>query len=157
MGRGENNGQALAPSRQEPTEAQLANRRAGAPSISEVRAAMYSKAETPRLCSKYGIPVSVIRDAMDSASRYSVPERAMFRRVIEYLYPVGTRVRLEEPLAEEENPSVKPGDTGTVGSVDDSPTLHVVWDHGPRLGLIVGIDRWSVVEEGSPDDADPAG
>jgi len=39
-----------------------------------------------------------------------------------------------------------PGATGTVELVDDTGTVHVLWDSGERLGLVWDAgDRWSIV------------
>lgn len=41
---------------------------------------------------------------------------------------------------------LRPGDRGTVLSVDSTGTVHVRWDSGSTLGLIPGEDRWRIVE-----------
>ena len=55
----------------------------------------------------------------------------------------GDRVRLEY-LADPE-PSIKPGDEGTVDFIDDLGTVFVNWDNGRCLGLIPRRDRWKVL------------
>lgn len=41
----------------------------------------------------------------------------------------------------DDNVTVPAGTHGTVDSIDDAGTLHVVWDNGSRLGLTAG-DQW---------------
>lgn len=43
--------------------------------------------------------------------------------------------------------SLKPGDKGTVGFVDDLGTIHVTWDNGSRLGLLPGVDQFKILDE----------
>ena len=55
-------------------------------------------------------------------------------------YPEGTRVMLmgmDDPYS-----TLKPGDRGSVISVDDIGTLHVRWDSGSGLGLVYGEDSF---------------
>lgn len=40
---------------------------------------------------------------------------------------------------------LRPGERGTVVSVDDVGTLHVAWDNGSALGLVPGLDCWARV------------
>ena len=57
-------------------------------------------------------------------------------------YPAGTRVvlvRMEDPQA----PPV--GTRGTVISVDDIGTIHVKWDNGSTLGVVLGEDQCRVL------------
>ena len=61
-------------------------------------------------------------------------------------YPVGTRVELvsmNDPYS-----SLKPGDRGTVKSVDDTGTVFVSWDCGSGLGVVYGEDRIRILESG---------
>ncbi|MCP1430442.1 hypothetical protein J3D45_002940 [Microbacterium foliorum] len=37
---------------------------------------------------------------------------------------------------------IAPLDEGTVESVDDAGTVHVLWNNGSRLGLIPNVDLW---------------
>ncbi|MGV9196400.1 DUF4314 domain-containing protein [Arcanobacterium canis] len=56
----------------------------------------------------------------------------------------GTRIRLlhmDDPYA-----PVPSGTLGTVRLVDDTGTIHVVWDNGSQLGIIPGEDRFQVLE-----------
>ena len=55
-------------------------------------------------------------------------------------YPEGTRIALvhmDDPYSK-----LKPGDRGTVKSVDDAGTVHVSWDSGSGLGLVYGEDSF---------------
>ncbi len=55
------------------------------------------------------------------------------------MYPEGTRVELihmDDPYSR-----LKPGDKGTVRSVDDTATVFVDWDCGSGLGVVYGVDR----------------
>ena len=61
-------------------------------------------------------------------------------------YPLGTRVELvsmDDPYSK-----LKPGDRGTVKSVDDTGTVFVSWDCGSGLGVVYGEDEsvsWKAV------------
>ena len=55
----------------------------------------------------------------------------------------GMRVQL---LYMEDPQAPKRGTQGTIKYVDDIGTIHVAWDTGSSLGLIPGIDRWSIIE-----------
>ena len=41
--------------------------------------------------------------------------------------------------------SVPPGIEGKVTFVDDLGTVFVDWDNGSGLGLVPGVDRWTVL------------
>ena len=61
-------------------------------------------------------------------------------------YPVGTRVELvsmNDPYSK-----LKPGDRGTVKSVDDTGTVFVSWDCGSGLGVVYGEDEIRILEGG---------
>ena len=61
-------------------------------------------------------------------------------------YPVGTRVELvsmNDPYSR-----LKPGDRGTVKSVDDTGTAFVSWACGSGLGVVYGEDRIRILEGG---------
>ncbi len=54
-------------------------------------------------------------------------------------YPKGTRVELvsmNDPYTK-----LKPGDHGTVTTVDDIGTIFVLWDRGSSLGVAYGEDH----------------
>ncbi|WP_312472476.1 DUF4314 domain-containing protein [Neobacillus sp.] len=60
-------------------------------------------------------------------------------------YPVGTRIELihmEDPYG-----PIEPGMQGTVESVDDAGTLHMRWDNGRTLGIVLGEDQFKVIPE----------
>ena len=59
-------------------------------------------------------------------------------------YPEGTRIRLGNM---NDAHAVPEGTLGTVQFVDDLGTVHVAWDNGSSLGLIVGEDDFSVIRE----------
>lgn len=56
----------------------------------------------------------------------------------------GQRVRLE--YTDDPHTNLKPGDEGTVQLVDGAHTVHIKWDSGSNLGLIPGVDRWTILE-----------
>lgn len=61
-------------------------------------------------------------------------------RNLKNMYPEGTRVEcisMEDPYS-----PVPSGTRGTVVAVDDMATIHVSWDNGSGLGLVVGEDRF---------------
>lgn len=66
------------------------------------------------------------------------PSRETVARVRQ-MYPAGCRVELismDDPYSK-----LKPGDRGTVRSVDDTGTVFVRWDNGSGLGIVYGVDR----------------
>lgn len=72
------------------------------------------------------------------ANNGGFPNRETVERVRK-TYPVGARVeliRMDDPYS-----YLKPGDTGTVRTVDDAGTVFVDWDCGSGLGIVYGIDR----------------
>ena len=58
---------------------------------------------------------------------------------------VGDRVELVSTT--DPYTSLKPGDQGTVFSIDALGTVHIKWDNGSNLGLVPGVDKWRVIEE----------
>lgn len=69
------------------------------------------------------------------------PDRHTVER-IKNAYPVGTRIEL---IYMSDYRAVDSGALGTVRIVDDMGTIHVDWDNGRRLGLIVGEDSFNVI------------
>lgn len=64
-------------------------------------------------------------------------------------YKVGSRVELvsmNDPYTK-----LKPGDRGTVWSVDDIGTVFVKWDSGSSLGAAYGADEIKLVSPPMPD------
>ena len=59
------------------------------------------------------------------------------------LYPMGTRIKLIK-MTDRYHP-VPPGTSGTVMAVDDIGTIHVHWDNGQTLGVIVNEDEFRVM------------
>ena len=49
-------------------------------------------------------------------------------------------IRMTDPLA-----PLPPGSLGLVDRIDDAGTLHMAWDNGRTLGLIVGEDEFELV------------
>ena len=63
-------------------------------------------------------------------------------------YPEGTRVELvsmDDPYSR-----LKPGDRGTVKSVDATGSVFVSWDGGSGLGVVNGEDEIRILEGGDP-------
>ena len=73
--------------------------------------------------------------------------KSISRGEIEYYrkqYPAGTRIKLnamEDPY----NP-VPPGTMGTVQRIDDVGNMHMQWDNGRTLALVIGHDSFSIVQ-----------
>ena len=58
-------------------------------------------------------------------------------------YPAGTRVRLDS-MEDSQAPAV--GTEGTVRYVDDAGQIHVAWDNGSSLAVLLDVgDRISIV------------
>lgn len=54
--------------------------------------------------------------------------------------------RIELVFTDDPYTDLRPGDRGTViGSYGG--LMDVQWDNGSNLGLLVGIDRWKVIDE----------
>ena len=60
---------------------------------------------------------------------------------IKELYPIDTRIKLLKDMDDER---LKAGATGRVTHVDDIGTIHMDWDCGSSLGLIVGKDEFEI-------------
>lgn len=113
------------------------------PTEEECLTARRSEAAEPMLCRRYGIPRRVVEEAEEASAPYAYAPHIFYKRILEYLYPPGTRVKLLEPLSGEDDPRVAPGSEGTATGFDDQPSMAVDWDGGSRLSLLMGIDRFS--------------
>lgn len=60
---------------------------------------------------------------------------------IKDLYPEETRIKLLKDMDDE---YLKAGATGRVDYIDDMGTIHMKWDCGSSLGLIVGKDDFEI-------------
>lgn len=58
------------------------------------------------------------------------------------LYPVGTKIKLVEMSDSQAPPN---GAIGRVDYIDDAGTIHMKWDNGSSLGLIVGEDKFEII------------
>lgn len=63
---------------------------------------------------------------------------------IKQKYPKGTRIMLNS--MDDPHHPVPSGTLGTVETVDDIGTIHMKWDNGQSLGLIVGEDSFYVLK-----------
>ena len=64
-------------------------------------------------------------------------------KIIKATYPPDTRIELinmDDPYH-----PVEPGTKGTVTHVDDMGDIHVKWDNGRTLALVVGVDEFRVL------------
>lgn len=71
----------------------------------------------------------------------------MLKQLKNYYTP-GTRVilvKMDDPYTK-----LKPGDKGTVVSVDDIGTIHVNWDSGSSLGVAYGEDICRKINDKMP-------
>ncbi len=64
-------------------------------------------------------------------------------REIKKMYPSGTKIRLTR--MGEDQQRVPDGTIGTVRYVDDIGTIHMRWETGSSLGLIVGEDEFEKI------------
>ncbi len=65
-------------------------------------------------------------------------------RILRERYPEGTKVRLIS-MNDIQAPPVNT--EGTVTFIDDAGQIHVKWDNGSRLALIVGEDTFIVADQ----------
>lgn len=64
---------------------------------------------------------------------------------IKQKYKLGTRVKLIKMY--DELSAIPTGTEGIIESIDDIGTLHINWDNGSSLGLIVGVDEFEIIGE----------
>lgn len=65
-------------------------------------------------------------------------------RHVKVLYPKGTKIKLINMKDKFAPPS---GTIGTVDFVDDIGQIHVKWESGGSLALIIGEDNFEVIEQ----------
>lgn len=65
---------------------------------------------------------------------------------IKLKYKPGMKLRLLKEMANEKN-SIPVGEIGTIDFVDDVGTIHINWECGSSLGLIVNDDKFEEVEK----------
>lgn len=63
---------------------------------------------------------------------------------IKSTYSKGSRVRLIDDI-DDPHSKLKAGDEGVITHIDDIGTLHMKWDNGSSLGLIVGLDKFEII------------
>ena len=65
-------------------------------------------------------------------------------RHVKVLYPKGTKIKLINMKDKFAPPS---GTIGTIDFVDDIGQIHVKWESGGSLALIIGEDDFEVIEQ----------
>lgn len=73
------------------------------------------------------------------------PTQKQVERIKE-MYPIGTVIELTADMDDPYAPIGK-GVQGEVVSVDDVGTLHMKWQNGRSLGVVVGEDRFRVISK----------
>jgi len=61
-------------------------------------------------------------------------------------YPIGTVIELTADMEDNYNPILK-GMQGEVIGIDDIGTLHMKWQNGSGLGVVVGEDSFKVISK----------
>lgn len=62
-------------------------------------------------------------------------------------YPVGTRIE----LVHMDEAGMPPGLKGVIDYVDDMGQLHMCWENGRSLALVVGEDRFRILSRPEPE------
>ena len=73
------------------------------------------------------------------------PTREQVNRIKER-YPIGTVIELTADMEDDYNPIPK-GMQGEVIGIDDIGTLHMKWQNGSGLGVVVGEDSFKVISK----------
>lgn len=63
---------------------------------------------------------------------------------IKHKYTIGTKIKLIKMY--DLLSTIPSGTAGVIESVDDRGTLHINWDNGSTLGLVIGTDEFEVIE-----------
>lgn len=71
------------------------------------------------------------------------PTREQVNKIKER-YPIGTVIELTADMEDNYNPIPK-GMQGEVIGIDDIGTLHMKWQNGSGLGVVVGEDSFKVI------------
>ncbi|WP_313527848.1 DUF4314 domain-containing protein [Anaerotignum sp.] len=69
-------------------------------------------------------------------------------------YPIGTVIELTADMEDNYNP-IPRGMQGEVIGIDDIGTLHMKWQNGSGLGVVVGEDSFKVISKPEPEIAEP--
>ncbi|MEG0693928.1 MAG: DUF4314 domain-containing protein [Oscillospiraceae bacterium] len=69
-------------------------------------------------------------------------------------YPIGTVIELTADMDDPYHP-IKRGMRGEVIGIDDIGTLHMKWQNGSGLGVVVGEDSFKVISKPEPEIAEP--
>ena len=64
---------------------------------------------------------------------------------IKGLYPVGSKIKIIS-MGEDINP-IESGTVGVIKAIDDIGTLHCEFENGRSLGVIVGEDRFEIIDK----------
>lgn len=73
-------------------------------------------------------------------------EGRRLKKIAELTAPPGSRIEMlysSDPYS-----PIPPGTRGTVEFIDDVGTLHMRWDNGRTLGMVIGQDQFKVLRRG---------
>lgn len=59
--------------------------------------------------------------------------------------------RVELIFMDDKYTNLKPGDKGTISSIDDLGDIHVEWDNGSTLALVPEVDKWKILNDDEDD------